>query len=148
MNKIGHLFAGVVFGAILILLTHYFIGWFNFSDLLHIGLLILIIYVYSLIPDGDMKNSAITWTLIPIGLIMMLAGYGMGNIFYMFLGFGLILVTYLCAQFLPHRGFTHSILFGILVSLPWIYVSYEYALLAFLCFYSHLILDKKPFKII
>jgi hypothetical protein len=148
MDKSAHLFVGVAFGVILILLTHYYLDWFDFKSLSSICLMMIIIYIYSLIEDIDTKSSAIVYTFIPIGLIMMFVGYSINIKVYMFIGFGLILVTFFCAQFLPHRGFTHSILFGVLVSVPWIYLSYEYSILAFLCFYSHLMLDKIFFKII
>jgi len=146
MNKAEHLFIGGVLGIILVLLTHYFLDWFNFN-LLNIGFLIIIIYVYSLISDVDMKNSTITWTFIPIGLIAIIAGYYMNNQIFLLGGIGLITVTFIAAQFFPHRGFTHSILFGIVVSLPWIYFSWHYSLLAFICFYSHLIADEEYFKL-
>jgi len=148
MDKSHHLLVGAALGAILILSTHYFLGWFDFKSLINIALLFLIIYIYSLICDVDLKNSTIVWTFIPIGLVITLLGYSFNSRLYFIIGFGLILITFLCAQFMPHRGFTHSILFGILVSLPWIYVSREYSILAFLCFYSHLMLDEEFVKII
>jgi membrane-bound metal-dependent hydrolase YbcI (DUF457 family) len=148
MNKIGHLAVGILLGTILILLTHYYLNWFDFKSLVNIGFLIGIIYIYSLLPDVDMKNSAVTWTFIPMGLIAAIAGYVMNNQIYLLGGIALIAVTFIAAQFFPHRGFTHSILFGIAVSLPWIYLSYEYAILAFVCYYSHLMADKEFFKLV
>jgi membrane-bound metal-dependent hydrolase YbcI (DUF457 family) len=96
----------------------------------------------------DLKNSQIVWTFIPIGLIGSGIGYAMNNEIYLLAGLGLITITFIAAQFFPHRGFTHSIIFGIFVSIPWIYLSYEYFILAFLCFYSHLLGDEEYFKII
>lgn len=148
MNKIGHLAVGILLGTILILLTHYYLNWFDFKSLVNIGFLIGIIYIYSLLPDVDMKNSAVTWTFIPMGLIAAIAGYVLNNQIYLLGGIALIAVTFIVAQFFPHRGFTHSILFGIAVSLPWIYLSYEYAILAFVCYYFHLIADSLYFKIV
>jgi len=148
MNKAGHLFLGIVLGAILILLTHYYLGWFSFNNFIIIGILISIIYIYSLLSDVDSKSSTIVWTFIPLGLIISVAGYIMHNNLYLIGGIALIAITFIAAQFFPHRGFTHSILFGIAVSLPWLYLSKEYAILAFLCFYSHLLADKEYFKIV
>jgi hypothetical protein len=147
MDKVGHVFIGGALGIILILLTHFYLDWFPFT-LLNVGLMIGIIYVYSLISDCDLKNSTITWTFIPISIISLIAGYFLNNNLFLIFGIGLITVTFLAAQFLPHRGFTHSILFGVLVSLPWIYFHWHYSLLAFLCFYSHLAADEEWFKFI
>ena len=148
MNYKGHSFVGVGLGVILILLTHFYLHWFDFNNLINIGLLVLIIYVYSLLPDIDARASKIVWTFIPIGLAAAIAGYAMDNNLYLICGLGLIAVTVIAAQVFPHRGFTHSILFGIAVSLPWLYLSYEYTALAFVCFYSHLLADGEFFKLV
>jgi len=148
MDYKSHLFIGAGLGIILILLTHFYFSWYDFKNLINISILIVIIYIYSIISDVDTRASQIVWTFIPIGLIAALAGYTMNNQMYLLGGIGLIAVTFLAAQFLPHRGFTHSIVFGIAVSLPWIYFSYEYAILAFVCFYSHLIADEEFFKLV
>ena len=145
MNKTEHLIIGVVVGVILILLTHYFLHWFDLSGF-NFLILIFIIYIYSLLADIDHKNSTITWTFLFIAGIGIIYGMIIENNLYTLISVGLLVVTLLIAQFLPHRGFTHSILFGLLVSLPWIYLSYEYALLAFLCYYSHLAADEEWFK--
>jgi hypothetical protein len=147
MDKIAHIFIGGVLGIILILLTHYFLNWFPFT-LLNIGTIIVMIYIYSLLADIDTRASQIVWTFIPISIIALVAGYFMNNKIFLLFGIGLITITFLAAQFLPHRGFTHSILFGILVSLPWIYFSWHYSVLAFICFYSHLVADQEYFKIL
>jgi hypothetical protein len=147
MDKAGHIFIGGALGTILVLLAHYFLDWFEFN-IINIILIIGIIYIYSLISDVDMKNSTITWTFIPVGIVALISGYVLNNNLFLLFGIGLITVTFLAAQFLPHRGFTHSILFGIAVSLPWIYFSWHYSLLAFICFYSHLIADEEYFKLV
>lgn len=143
-----HLFIGIGLGAIFVLLSHFYLHWFNFNNLINIGLLVGIIYIYSLLADVDAKSSKIVWTFIPIGLIAAIIGYVLNNQIYLLGGIALIAVTFIVAQFFPHRGFTHSILFGIAVSLPWIYLSYEYAILAFVCYYSHLMADKEFFKLV
>jgi len=148
MDKTAHLFIGLVLGVILILLTHYFLNWFDFNSLLNLGIMISIIYIYSLLADIDTRASQIVWTFIPLGLVVAIAGYSMNNQMLLIGGIALIGVTFIAAQFFPHRGFTHSILFGIAVSLPWIYLSYEYSLLALICYYSHLVADEEYFKLV
>ena len=147
MEKSGHLYLGGALGTILILLTHYFYGWFPFT-INNVAVMVAVIYIYSLIADGDLKNSTITWTFIPIGIVSIAAAYFLHNNLMMIGGISLLAVTFIAAQFFPHRGFTHSILFGIVVSLPWIYFSWNYSVLAFLCYYSHLAGDELFFKLI
>jgi len=118
MDKTAHIFIGAALGAILIFITHFYLHWFDFNSLVNIGILIVIIYIYSLLSDVDAKSSQIVWTFIPIGLIAAVAGYTMNNNIFLLSGLGLIAITFFAAQFMPHRGFTHSILFGIVVSLP------------------------------
>jgi len=145
MDYKEHLFLGTALGVILISLTHYFFNWFEFN-LINIGFMFVIIYVYSLLSDVDTKAGTIVWTFIPLGLITIIYGYVYNNQIAFYGGVGLIAVTFLAAQFFPHRGFTHSILFGLCVSLPWIYLSWNYSILAFLCFYSHLAADSEFLK--
>jgi hypothetical protein len=147
LDKAGHLFVGGALGVILVLLTHYFLDWFPYN-LLNFGTLIIILYVYSLLADIDTKSGTIVWTFLGVGIIILIAGYFFNNKIFLLFGIGLITITFLAAQFLPHRGFTHSILFGILVSLPWIYFSWHYSVLAFICFYSHLVADQEYFKLV
>lgn len=146
MEKIGHLIIGSVLGIILILIT-YSHNWFNI-DLLNLGIIIIIIYVYSLLADIDTKSGTIVWTFFGIGIISLIIGYTTKDNPILLFGIILIALTFLAAGFFPHRGFTHSILFGVLVSLPWIYYSWHYSILAFICYYSHLVADQEYFKFI
>lgn len=153
---------GTLLGIILIILTHYSLNWFDFDynilelinlsliniRLINIALIIMIVYVYSLLADIDTKSGTIVWTFILLGLFSAILGYVMNNNIFIIIGLGLIAITFLAAEFFPHRGFTHSIIFGILVSLPWLYVSWHYSVLSFICFYSHLCGDQEFFKLI
>jgi len=147
MDYESHLFLGGILGTIMILVMHHFYGWFE-SDLESIILMIIIVYIYSLLPDVDAKSSQIVWTFIPLGLLAITSGYLLKNDTYLVSGIALIAITFIAAQFMPHRGFTHSILFGLAVSLPWIYLSWNYSVLAFICFYSHLLGDEEYFKMV
>jgi membrane-bound metal-dependent hydrolase YbcI (DUF457 family) len=147
MNKLGHLLLGAISGLVLIMLTNLKFNWFNFDGIMSVVFIIIIIYIYSLLCDIDAKSSTIVWTFIPIGLAAAIFGFVMTNQVYLLCGIGLIAITFVAAQFLPHRGFAHSIIFGILVSSPLLYVSYEYAALGFICFYSHLCADGEFFKL-
>jgi hypothetical protein len=147
MDKAGHIFVGGALGIIFILLTHYYLNWFPFT-LINVGIMIVMIYIYSLLADIDSKSATIVWTFIPISIVALVVGYLLHYNIFLIFGISLITITFLAAQFLPHRGFTHSLLFGILVSLPWIYLSWHYSILAFICFYSHMLADQEYFKIV
>ena len=147
MNKAGHLVLGTLMGLIFMLVMRYF-NWFTVLDLHSVCLIAVIFYIYSLFADVDLKNSTITWTFIPIGLVMAIFGYLQTNSMFLVCGLALIAITYLAAEFMPHRGFTHSIVFGVLVSLPWLWVSYQLSFLAFVCFYSHLVADELWLKMV
>lgn len=132
---------GSLFGVILIILTNYKYGWFDFKSLISILAVTIIIYIYSLLADVDCKSSTIVWTFIPLGLAAAIFGVGMHMYVYILCGIGLISITFFAAEFMPHRGFTHSILFGIIMSAPLYVLHHEFAVLAFVCFYSHLAAD-------
>jgi len=147
MNFKGHLTIGFVVGALFILITHTFLGWFSY-DLKSIGIYGIIIFIYCLLPDSDLRNSTISYVFIAVSIIGMMAGYNYNNTKILYSSFALLVVTFI-AWNMKHRGFIHSIVFNIIVSAPLIYFfSYEVAALAFICFYSHLAADEEYFKLI
>lgn len=146
MNKGGHLLVGFIVGILLILVTHFLLGWFELSLYL-IVVYTAIIFIYSLLPDIDHRNSTITWIFIGLSIVGMLYGYFYNENIALFLSFILLALTFI-AGFVGHRGFIHSILFAIIVSFPLYYFfSYQVAILGAVCFYSHLVADKEYFKL-
>ena len=147
MNKTGHLLVGFAVGLLFIGATNYFFGWFGY-DLKNIVIYLIIIALYCLIADADHRNSLISFIFVGVSIIGMIFGYNYNDKMILFSAFGLLIITFL-AWIIGHRGFVHSIIFGILVSAPLIYFfSYQVAALAFLCYYSHLAADECWFKII
>jgi len=147
MNFKGHLITGFVTGILFILITHYFFDWFGY-DLKSIGIYALIIFIYCLLPDSDLRNSTISYVFIAISIIGMIVGYNYDDTKILYSSFTLLVVTFI-AWNMKHRGFIHSISFNVIVSTPLIYFfSYQVAALAFICFYSHLIVDKEYFKLV
>jgi len=147
MEKAGHLIFGSILGVLLIALTHYFLKWFTFTPTT-MGVMIGIIYVYSLLPDIDIKSGTIVWTFFGVGLLAIIIGYATKNNPYMLIGIILLVVTFLSATFFKHRGYTHSIMFALVVSLPLIFFHWNYSILALVCYYSHLIADGEAFKLL
>ena len=147
MNFKGHLITGFVIGILFIIMTHTFLGWFNY-DFKSIGIYAVIISIYCLLPDSDLRNSTISYVFIAVSIIGMMMGYNYEDTKIMYSSFALLVVTFI-AWNIKHRGFIHSIIFNIIVSAPLIYFfSYEVAALAFICFYSHLAADEEYFKLV
>lgn len=147
MNREGHLLVGFIAGILFIFITHLFLGWFNynFKDICTYA---IIIAIYCLLPDADHRNSTISFVFIGASILGMAVGYYYNNNTILFSFFALLIITFI-AWIIGHRRFIHSILFGILVSIPLIYFFYyQIAILGFICFYSHLAADELYFKLI
>jgi hypothetical protein len=110
----------------------------------------IVILIYCLMPDVDTKSSSIIWWIfIPLSIIGMGYGYYISDNNIMIPSFVLLLITFVSAAWMPHRGFIHSLTFDFIVSAPLIYFfDYQVAILGFLCFYSHLAADEEFFKLI
>jgi len=97
--------------------------------------------------DIDHPISTVTWFFIGISIIGMIVGWYLKNDLLLAAFFGLLVFTYFCAHFVPHRGPIHSIPAGILFSIPIYFIfGLPEALLGFICFYSHLCSDGEWFK--
>ena len=146
MNYTNHLLIGFISAVVFIILTHYIFKWFNFS-IIQIGIICLIIIVYSLLPDVDHRNSMISFIFIGLGIAGIGGGYYLKNNPIMISSFLLLVLTFL-AWIIGHRQLVHSIIFDIIVSLPLAYfLGYQFGLLGFICFYSHMLADGEYFKI-
>lgn len=148
MNKKGHLIVGLLVCVFFIVSANLLLQWY-FFDIKSIAIYAAIILIYCLMPDMDSKSSTIVWFFIPLSIVGMAYGYYAKDNIIMISFFSLLVITFIAASWMPHRGFIHSILFGIVVSAPLLYFfSREEAILGFIAFYSHLMADKEYFKII
>jgi len=147
MDWKAHLTYGSIVGIIFFLCTWKFIGWFDLS-LVTIITSILIIAIYSLLADCDHPISTITYTFFGFSIIVLLFGVFLKNDFYIYFGLAFLIFTFICAKFFKHRGPIHSLLAGAIFCLPLYFIGNEFALLAFISFWSHLWLDKIPFKFV
>lgn len=82
-----------------------------------------------------------------VSSMLMMYGYLFEDIFLVG-GLVLFALTLIAVLFFPHRGFTHSILFGLIISAPLMLIHLSWAVIAFASFYSHLVLDGIFFKVI
>lgn len=110
----------------------------NFSYLDKI-LIIPIILIYSILPDIDIASSKIRKIFMIIGLSSLLAVIWFN---YKSLSISITLIL-LLLQFIKHRKFIHSISAGLIFSAPLIIFSWIIALIAFICYISHLLVDGK-----
>lgn len=154
MQKRGHWILGTVLGLLFVLIAdNLALGWFEFG-VVPILIIAGIILFYSILPDMDHTNSSITWWFFAIGLlgvgfsiIEMLADFGepmplliMSTIF--------LIVTFISAKAVPHRGFIHTVQVGIISVIPlwFLFHNFGYCLLGYIAWHSHLMGDGYFFK--
>ena len=157
-NSKTHIITAFIISIIIsIFLFKYYNALFINLSFFHYLFLILVVYLYSLFSDIDHKNSKITWHFIGLSIVFIVLGFIvymikidlnnflLNNI--LFLGIILLIFTFTFVLFFNHRGFTHSILFVIISTLPMLYINNISFILAIIAMISHLILDKE-FKFI
>lgn len=141
----------MIIGAVFVVSTLTILQYLNLLseyDLWKIMFLPLVL-LYSILPDIDSESSIIArvinsflWIIILCLIILFVIFKNNFLLWGAVCAFAIILFIYT----LRHRGFTHSIFAGILVSLPLIFIDKMVAGLAFVSFLSHLIADGE-FKI-
>jgi hypothetical protein len=109
----------------------------------------IIMYVYPLLPDIDTRASTIVWSFLGVGILGITIA--ILNNYYHFLNNGttvmiascILLIGTFSGPFIGHRGFIHSISFGAIASaaIYFIVPSVGLVIMAFCCFYSHLVCD-------
>ena len=112
--------------------------WFDFSKM-NFVIALIIVYFYSRLPDIDQEGSKINdWFilgLVVLGLYGLLKGIKNLPI----ISFVIIAIL----QIANHRTFIHSILIGAVLSLPLYFINPIYAVIGFLAFLAHLIVDNE-----
>ena len=147
MNKIGHLLLGAVIGFLFIFLMNRFYDWFDLLNLKTYCIITIIIFIYSLLPDIDHQMSKITWIFLGVGIFGSIYGT-FCDIKILYFSLGLLILTFVSARFLKHRGIIHTIWIGAITSIPIGFIfGKEFMFLAFIVFYSHLLGDGYILKI-
>lgn len=123
---------------ITMLVLNYFCNFFPFTfTLLDFLLIPIVAFIYSLLPDCDIRNSKIYGVILTTFLIGIIYCFLVGLAWY---GIGLAVVLIIISS-LKHRGVMHTILAGIILSLPLLYFGGFYMVLGLMCIIAHLILD-------
>ena len=148
MNKSGHLIVGYITGILFILIAHFAWNLFNIKDYKVWVTWMIIIFIYSLLADSDHKSGTITWVFFGTGVALLIYAYLYDNNVLMVSSIVLLSYTFIAAQWLPHRGPTHTLWFAALSGLP-LYVMFDWqtTLLGIIVYYSHLLADGEPFKV-
>lgn len=158
MNYKAHIIFGFIISLIVGFILYYFKIYYPIITLSYIITIPIIVFIYSQLPDIDHRESIIRWIVTSFTLIFSV--YILGRYFYQYLmnlspkifDIFIILILLIILSLiwiLPkispnlfgHRKKFHTILFGILLSLPLLYFNYIYFIVAFISYLSHLILD-------
>lgn len=147
MDKSGHLIVGFISAAIFIVCMHYFASWYDFSDYKIIIIALLVIPLYSLLPDIDHESGTITWYFLGASIIGAVAGAFIPNKLLLYYSLSLLVMTFIAVKFTHHRGVIHTIWVGALAAVPLGFIfNWQIAAVGFVAFYSHLCADGLPFK--
>jgi len=155
MNKQGHWILGIILSFIFIMFTGYLeLDWFKFS-ISSIALFVGIVLFYSILPDIDHKAGTMTWFFIGIasvgmsfGVVQVVVGFG-NPIMTLLVSLLLLVLTFISAQFMPHRGIIHTVQIGILSVIPlwYLFGNIGYCVLGYVAWHSHLLGDRYLFKV-
>ena len=149
----NHLAFSLIFEFIFLILTFNFLNWFHDYTFENILILLIILFVSPLVMDLDHRNSKLREGLTFAGLMLGLFGvilYYINIDVDLILIYGIIIASagYMIQYVFTHRGFTHSILFCVIYAGLTLLLTknIQFASLALLGCYTHLIFDKIPFK--
>jgi len=126
----------ILFGMILAFFAYFGLLYFDIVKGFD-PVFVIIVIIYSILPDIDIKSSKIRKIVMPILIFIVLLSYYIEEYLMMFSVLLVIAFIYL----LKHRTITHTVFFAFVVSLPF-YQNIAYMVLAFVAYLSHLILDR------
>jgi membrane-bound metal-dependent hydrolase YbcI (DUF457 family) len=138
MNYKEHFTLGLAVTLILSIIAYAF-NLIEFSIYL-IPILIIISFVYALLPDLDIGTSKIRQVF-----MILLSAFGIYSLIYLSKEFAIaILIFFFFLQFTKHRGRMHNILVGAGCSavLYFLFYNWFFPVIAFANFLSHLIADE------
>lgn len=131
----------IIFGLLLSALVGYTLYVNKFYDftIQRLVMITALIFIYSILPDIDISSSKISKMFRIICLVLIIV-----FLFLNLVKLAIILsIILLILEFVKHRTFIHTLSFGLILSLPLLYIDYTTALFAFLSYFSHLLIDGK-----
>jgi hypothetical protein len=97
-------------------------------------ILLFVCVIYGLLPDIDTQKSKI-WKIMSIVLLLLVI------IYWSYIFVLIFLSSIIITIFIKHRGFTHTLLSSLILSLPLLYFGIDIFIAGLLSYNSHLILD-------
>ena len=144
-----HMIVGII-TSLIVALVLYFTTNLIQLNIPTILMFIIIAYIYSLLPDIDIKSGTIVWNFLGVGILGILCSIANNKFHFidngttvMIASCALLVITFVCAEFCSHRGIIHTIRMGLVfASLSWfIHHNLGLCLIAFIVYYSHLVCD-------
>lgn len=139
-NYREHILFGFIFNIPIFLL------FLQFGTTVNIIASIIVIFIYSQLPDIDTRASKIRWFLTVVcSMSAFISLVILKNESFAIISTGMLVIIWLFGSIkgFQHRGLTHSILFAILLSLPLLLYSKYIAVMGCVAYISHIILDRK-----
>jgi len=144
-----HIIFGFIFALIVASIVFYINKKLLIFDYWLFLAIIPAVFLGSIICDIDMKNSMIVWILMIISVIAIIVSLSfIGFDFYkeqayrvFYYSLVLLILSVICPVVFAHRGFTHSLTFGLLLSSTMIYLHWIIAIAFFIGFLSHIFAD-------
>lgn len=139
-----HLVVGAVL-TVLVLAVFLWQGWAKASWVLLYAP--GVVFVGTLLPDIDHHNGMLRTLLIGFGILLAIAGLQWRVLLYV--GLALAAVAFIMPFLFPHRGFIHSIIVAVIYGVTALVVTGSVVVggIATFSFWTHLLLDKIPFKL-
>jgi len=155
MNKKGHWLFAIIVAALFMAATQKLNSEWYVVTPASIVIFACVIAFYSILPDIDHPAGTMTWVILGIGVFGIVAGiiqliFGWGNaLITLLVAAFLLILVFVSAHFLPHRGIIHSVPIGILASMPlyFLFHSLPICILGYVAWHSHLVGDGYLFKI-
>jgi len=143
MNWKAHIAGGFVLSLLFLFLNYNYKFIELETSFSFIILSVGIIMFYSLVPDLDHQISKLTFIITVFMLFLCLYLVlikDFDKIIYLIV---ILIVLWLLPKIkgFGHRGHYHSIIFGIIVCIPILFISWKLSLIAFISFFSHLLCD-------
>jgi hypothetical protein len=139
-----HLLLGTLL-SVIFTITILVLGWAQTSTILIYAP--IAVFIGTLLPDIDHHNGMLRTILLGTGILLAIAGLAIQPLLYV--GLALAATAFIMPYIFPHRGFIHSIttaaIYGGIALL--LTSSLLIGEIAAFSFWTHLLLDKIPFKL-
>ena len=132
----------ILYGFLALIPTYFLLNYFGlFAGILPLNVLtiIFITYIYSILPDVDQPGSIINRVFYVIGGVVIIWAFYTNKT-----NIGILTAVMLVFFRLnTHRRFIHSVLVGIILSLPLLWLGVAYFFIGIIMYIVHLLVDRE-----